>query len=162
MRIVVLPEAAHEFEDAADYYDEQEAGLGLRYRDEVDRHIRWIAMHPAGLTPRRSAGEPHSCQRTPQSQRNDAPHMNRTEIYERRHVADRMEVLALVASIIGLVASVFMILTYGWLIGIPCLLLTFVCHALSRIFNLLSGLFAGMHSGSPSGGKPVSGSHTQL
>ena len=46
MRIVVLPEAADEFDDAADYYDEQKAGLGQRYRDEVDRHIRWIAMHP--------------------------------------------------------------------------------------------------------------------
>lgn len=46
MRIVVLPEAADEFEEAADYYDEQKAGLGHRYRDEVDRHIRWIALHP--------------------------------------------------------------------------------------------------------------------
>ncbi|MFM8359388.1 MAG: type II toxin-antitoxin system RelE/ParE family toxin [Verrucomicrobiota bacterium] len=46
MRIVVLPEAADEFGDAAHYDDEQETGLGQRYRDEVDRHIRWIAMHP--------------------------------------------------------------------------------------------------------------------
>jgi len=46
MRIVVLPEAADEFEDAADYYDEQKAGLGQRSRDEVDRHIRWIAKPP--------------------------------------------------------------------------------------------------------------------
>jgi hypothetical protein len=46
MRIVVLPEAANEFEDAAVYYDHQQAGLGQRYRDEVDLHIRWIAMHP--------------------------------------------------------------------------------------------------------------------
>ncbi len=28
MRIVVLPEAADEFEDAAYYYNEQQAGLG--------------------------------------------------------------------------------------------------------------------------------------
>ena len=34
MRIVVLPEAADEFQDAADYYDEQQAGWGQRYRDE--------------------------------------------------------------------------------------------------------------------------------
>jgi len=46
MRIVVLPEAADEFEDAADYYDHQQPGLGQRYRDEVDRHIRWIGQYP--------------------------------------------------------------------------------------------------------------------
>ena len=46
MRIIVLPEAADEFEDAADYYDQLQPGLGQRYRDEVDRHIRWIAAHP--------------------------------------------------------------------------------------------------------------------
>ena len=39
MRIVVLPEAADEFDDATDYY-EQQAGLGQQFRDEVDRHIR--------------------------------------------------------------------------------------------------------------------------
>lgn len=46
MRIVVLPEAADEFEDAADYFDYQQPGLGQRYRDEVDRHVRWITEHP--------------------------------------------------------------------------------------------------------------------
>jgi len=45
MRIVVLPEAADEFDDATDYYEQQETGLGQRFRDEVDRHIRWIATH---------------------------------------------------------------------------------------------------------------------
>jgi plasmid stabilization system protein ParE len=45
MRIVVLPEAADEFDDATDYYEQQETGLGQRFRDEVDRHIRWIAAH---------------------------------------------------------------------------------------------------------------------
>ena len=46
MMIVVLPEAADEFEDAAEYNDHQKAGLGQRYRDDVDRHIRWITEHP--------------------------------------------------------------------------------------------------------------------
>ena len=45
MRIVVLPEAADEFDDAADYFEQQQAGLGRRFRDEVDRHIRWIGEH---------------------------------------------------------------------------------------------------------------------
>ena len=45
MRIVVLPEAADEFEDATDYYEQQQPGLGDRFRDEVDRHIRWLSGH---------------------------------------------------------------------------------------------------------------------
>ena len=45
MRIIVLPQAADEFDDATDYYEQQQAGLGRRFRDEVDRHIRWVAEH---------------------------------------------------------------------------------------------------------------------
>ena len=45
MRVVVLSEAAHELDDAIDYYDEREEGLGHRLRDEVDSHIRWITEH---------------------------------------------------------------------------------------------------------------------
>lgn len=43
MRIVVLPEAADEFDDAADHLEQEQPGLGHRFRDEVDRHLRWIA-----------------------------------------------------------------------------------------------------------------------
>ena len=46
MKIIVLPQAADEFDDATDYYDQQQPGLGHRFRDEVDRHIRWIGEHP--------------------------------------------------------------------------------------------------------------------
>ncbi len=45
MTIIVLPQAAAEFDDATDYYEQQQAGLGRRFRDEVDRHIRWLAGH---------------------------------------------------------------------------------------------------------------------
>ena len=45
MNIVVLPQAADEFEDAAAHYDDKQPGLGQRFRDEVNRHIRWIAEH---------------------------------------------------------------------------------------------------------------------
>jgi plasmid stabilization system protein ParE len=45
MKIIVLPQAADEFDDATDYYDQQQPGLGQRFRDEVDRHIRWIGEH---------------------------------------------------------------------------------------------------------------------
>lgn len=46
MNLVVLPQAANEFEDATDYYEQRQTGLGRRFRDEVDRHIRWIADNP--------------------------------------------------------------------------------------------------------------------
>ncbi len=52
MNIVVLPQAADEFDDATDYYDQQQPGLGQRFRDEVDRHIRWIREHPDVPRPR--------------------------------------------------------------------------------------------------------------
>lgn len=45
MRIVVLPEAADEFDDATDHFEQEQPGLGQRFRDEVDQHIRWIAEH---------------------------------------------------------------------------------------------------------------------
>ena len=45
MKLVVLPQAADEFEDAAAYYGDKQTGLGQRFRDEVDWHIRWIAGH---------------------------------------------------------------------------------------------------------------------
>jgi hypothetical protein len=45
MNFVVLPQVADEFEDAVAHYDEKEPGLGRRFPDEVDRHIRWIAGH---------------------------------------------------------------------------------------------------------------------
>lgn len=45
MNIVVVPQAANEFEDAAAHYEDKQPGLGRRFRDEVDRHIRWVARH---------------------------------------------------------------------------------------------------------------------
>ena len=50
MTIVVLPQAADEFDDATANYQDLQADLGRRFRDEVDRHIYWIAEHAeAGL-----------------------------------------------------------------------------------------------------------------
>jgi toxin ParE1/3/4 len=45
MKLIVLPQAADEFEDAVAHYDDKQAGLGQRFRDEVDQHIRWIGGH---------------------------------------------------------------------------------------------------------------------
>jgi hypothetical protein len=46
MNLIVLPQAADEFEDAVAHYDDKQAGLGHRFRDEVDQHIRWIGGTP--------------------------------------------------------------------------------------------------------------------
>jgi plasmid stabilization system protein ParE len=45
MRVSVLPQAANEFAEAVGYYEQQQPGLGGRFRDEVGRHIRWISEH---------------------------------------------------------------------------------------------------------------------
>ena len=45
MNLVVLPQAADEFEDAAAHHADKQPGLGQRFREEVDRHIQWIAQH---------------------------------------------------------------------------------------------------------------------
>jgi plasmid stabilization system protein ParE len=45
MTITVLPQAADEFEAAVAYDDDKQPGLGRRFRDEVDLHVRWIASH---------------------------------------------------------------------------------------------------------------------
>ena len=45
MNLIVLPQAADEFEGAVAHYEDKQAGLGKRFRDEVDQHIRWIVGH---------------------------------------------------------------------------------------------------------------------
>ena len=45
MKLIVLPQAADEFEDAVAHYDDKQAGLGQRFRDEVDQHIHWLVRH---------------------------------------------------------------------------------------------------------------------
>lgn len=42
MKVIVLPQAADEFEDATARYNDKQPGLGQRFRDEVDGRIRWI------------------------------------------------------------------------------------------------------------------------
>jgi len=42
---ILLPEAANEFQDATSYYEKEEPGLGRRFRDEVDEHIKWIVKN---------------------------------------------------------------------------------------------------------------------
>jgi len=46
MKVIVLPQAADEFDDAVAHYDDKQPGLGQRFRDEVDGHVQWIVGHP--------------------------------------------------------------------------------------------------------------------
>lgn len=41
MKKIILQQAFEELNDAIVYY-EQQAGLGLRLKDEVDQHVNWI------------------------------------------------------------------------------------------------------------------------
>jgi hypothetical protein len=42
MTVVVLPQAADEFDNAVAYYEAKQSGLGRRFRDNVNRHLHWI------------------------------------------------------------------------------------------------------------------------
>ena len=42
MKIVILQQAFEELNDAISYYEEQQTGLGLKIKEEVDRHVKWI------------------------------------------------------------------------------------------------------------------------
>ena len=68
--------------------------------------------------------------------------MKREFIYERRQSAERMEAVMLVVSGVTLIAAFFALLSYGWLPGLGLLILGSVAFALSRLFDLISDLFA--------------------
>lgn len=46
MIIRFVEEAQREFVDAISFYEDARAGLGRRFKDEVDRCVWWIADHP--------------------------------------------------------------------------------------------------------------------
>ena len=53
MNIEFLDEARLEFLEAISAYAAEQAGLGQRFKDEVDRSIRWIGSNPEVLRLRR-------------------------------------------------------------------------------------------------------------
>ena len=46
MKIRFVEEAQAEFLDAISYYEEARPGLGLRFKNEVERCVLWISDHP--------------------------------------------------------------------------------------------------------------------
>nr|VFK57703.1 MAG: hypothetical protein BECKTUN1418D_GA0071000_10683 [Candidatus Kentron sp. TUN] len=42
MKKIILRQAFEELRNAITYYEEQQAGLGLRLKEEFDRHVYWI------------------------------------------------------------------------------------------------------------------------
>jgi plasmid stabilization system protein ParE len=46
MNIEFLPEAQEEFYDAAEFYEEREMGLGMRFRAEISEACSMIQAHP--------------------------------------------------------------------------------------------------------------------
>ena len=46
MKVTILQQAYKELENAVDYYEGEQDGLGLRMMDEVDNHVTWILKNP--------------------------------------------------------------------------------------------------------------------
>jgi len=42
MKIIILEEAFEELSDAITYYEDKQADLGIKLKDEIDQHINWI------------------------------------------------------------------------------------------------------------------------
>ncbi|HXT64358.1 MAG TPA: type II toxin-antitoxin system RelE/ParE family toxin [Pyrinomonadaceae bacterium] len=51
MKLLFSVVAEKEVQDAADYYESQEAGLGLRFLNELDRATSFILQFPQAWTP---------------------------------------------------------------------------------------------------------------
>ncbi|WP_300463385.1 type II toxin-antitoxin system RelE/ParE family toxin [Desulfobacula sp.] len=43
MKVIILQQAFDELNDAIEYYEEQQNGLGLKLKEEVDHYVRWIS-----------------------------------------------------------------------------------------------------------------------
>ncbi len=46
MNKVILEQASKELQDAIAYYEEEQPGLGLRLKGEIDEHVKWIINNP--------------------------------------------------------------------------------------------------------------------
>ena len=46
MKVIILQQAFKELNDAVEYYEREQDGLGLRMMEEVDNHVKWIRRNP--------------------------------------------------------------------------------------------------------------------
>lgn len=46
MKLIIFQQADEELYEAAKYYENQQADLGYRFLDEVEKHIQWIKLNP--------------------------------------------------------------------------------------------------------------------
>ena len=46
MKVIILQQAHKELDDAVNYYEGEQDGLGLRMMEEVDKHVKWILRNP--------------------------------------------------------------------------------------------------------------------
>lgn len=46
MTLITLHEAEIEFSESVTYYESKEAGLGIRFRDEAEAVVNWVARNP--------------------------------------------------------------------------------------------------------------------
>jgi hypothetical protein len=70
--------------------------------------------------------------------------MKPNPLYEKCQLADRMESVLTVASILGGIVAVLVLLTHGWLPGLFLFFVSLILYGLSRVFELLGGLLASM------------------
>lgn len=46
MKTIILQQAYEELNDAVEYYEGEQTGLGLTMIDEADKHVHWILQNP--------------------------------------------------------------------------------------------------------------------
>jgi hypothetical protein len=59
-------------------------------------------------------------------------------IFERCQLAKRLEAILLIASVVGTVTAVFVLLRHGLLLGLPVFLLSLLIFALASLFDLVA------------------------
>jgi plasmid stabilization system protein ParE len=45
MKTLILKQALEELKDAIDYYEEQQNGLGLKFKEEIDQCVNWVSQN---------------------------------------------------------------------------------------------------------------------
>lgn len=46
MKVIILQQAIEELNDAVEYYEDKQSGLGLKLKEEIETHVNWIVHNP--------------------------------------------------------------------------------------------------------------------